>query len=108
MLCQWMQPVKTVEDENKPWRVTDDEPTSNDVFILFLPTGKIGKETARALAGKEVATGDVYGYMGKQPFVPSIEDTVKRGSKTLRVLAIESLAPADEDQVILHIISFAE
>jgi hypothetical protein len=104
MLCQWVQPAATVESAT-PWKATDAEPTETDVYIVFLPTGRIGKETARALAGKEVQTGDEYGYMASQSFDPAISHFVKKGSKTLRVLAIETLAPAGDP--ILHILSLA-
>lgn len=105
MLCTWSKPVAEV-DEQEPWKVTNGEPAAyEDVPIVFLPTGRIGKETARALAGKEVKTGDVYGYMAAQSFVPAIEDTCARGSTILRVLAFETIQPAE--QPILYIISFA-
>lgn len=88
-------------DPLKPWLLTSGEPPVDyDVSMVFLPVSRVGQEFVRFVTGGDIPEGSLFGLMGSQSFMDTIEDVksclndvVVDGSNEYRIKNISPIAP---------------
>lgn len=106
-LVTWVPQDVTIPDNTKPWKTAPvGSPPTFPVSMVFLSSGKTVIEAQSHLfTGTSVPDGAPKALMGVVPFTPKINDTVLRGSETLTVKSIDTLAPNGDP--ILYTIYFS-
>jgi hypothetical protein len=99
----WKQAAKT-NDNTQPWKATSTDPTPYTVDMVFVRQNGFSRELYRLIKGTDVLTGSTKGLMPSVPFTPTINDIVERNGATLKIAAIDCVAPSGEP--ILWLIEF--
>ncbi len=105
-VCQWHKVVTTLVDAERPWLGGEDVPTVHNPSICFLPATDGGSGfgiTKFRNAGDDIPSFSTFGLMGAVEFDPQVGDKVLRDGVPLVIVAIDTLAPAEDP--ILHILS---
>ncbi len=110
LIAKYGQQVKWQKRENgapasatEEWKPGPTIVTEYDVQIAFLPDTRMGFEFLSMMAGTEVPTGKIVGYMAAPAdFTPSLKDTIKRGDEEIGIRTLDQLAP--NGQAILYTI----
>ncbi len=98
----WRKLASAIVDENKPWNVSEDSLNNVDknVSMVFLPVSRVGQEYVRLSAKGDIPEGSLYGLIGSQSFMQTLDDAkgcindvVVDGEKELRIKNISPIAP---------------
>lgn len=90
--------------------VTHGSNTGNiDIMMVFLSPSasgesKIGSQILQYLAGTQVSSGELRGFVAPFGIEPSLTDIIVRDGKELVISSIDTLAP--NGQPILHVFEF--
>lgn len=96
-----------VQNSTTPWKHdTSTPPAPIPVFIVFLSPKTTGlNELFHLMQGTSVPDGAPRGLMASVSFIPAIDDTVIRGTDTLRIKSMDIVAP--DGDPILYKLEFA-
>lgn len=96
-LVTWRKiPDGVLPDSNMPWKPgAGGAPVDVNVKIVFFPYTRTNMQLMRALLpnAPEILVGNMYGLMASVDFVPSKVDLILRGSRQIRINAIDELSP---------------
>lgn len=91
-------------DPLKPWLPGASVNDDRVVKIAFFPTDLQTLKTLSFSKGSEIVKGCVMGFMAASGFEPNLKDIVIDKGRELRIIDIDTIAPAGID--ILHIVIF--
>jgi hypothetical protein len=108
----WRKLAETV-DSLKPWKQSADAANNVDVNVsmVFLPVSRVGQEYVRFATGGDIPEGSLYGLIGSQSFMLTLDDAkeclkdvVIDGLKEYRIKNISPIAP--NGNVIIAYVEF--
>jgi hypothetical protein len=96
-LVTWKKSL-AVSDTSEPWKEKledeDEETLEIDVYILFLPVGRINTEFQMFFQGTEIIVGNLKGLMANVDFEPNAKDVVIRSGEEIRIKNISPIEPS--------------